>query len=215
MPVHPHRHDGAVELTDVVRRHRMVRNYSPDPVDPAVVERILSNALHAPSAGFSQGWAFLVLDTPADVARYWTVTAGDRLEEPDSWLRGMVRAPVVIVPMSSEAAYRRRYDEPDKRRGAPGSEGAEQSWPVPYWHMDTAMATMLMLLTVTDEGLGACYFGIPENRYDAFRAEFGVPEELTPIGAVAVGHRAASTGDRGSVSRGRRPVEEVVHRGHW
>ena len=213
MTVHPHRHDGAVELTDVVRRRRMVRNYSPEPVDPAVVDRILRNALHAPSAGFSQGWAFLVLDTPADVARYWTVTAGERLEEPDSWLRGMVRAPVIIVPMSSEAAYRRRYDEPDKRRGA--AEGAEQSWPVPYWHMDTAMATMLMLLTVTDEGMGACYFGIPEDRYAAFRAEFGVPEELTPIGAMTVGHRASSTGARGSASRGRRPLEEVVHRGHW
>lgn len=196
----------------------MVRNYSPDPVDPAVVERILRNALHAPSAGFSQGWAFLVLDTPADVARYWTVTAGERLEDPDSWLRGMVRAPVLIVPMSNEAAYRRRYDEPDKRRALAkaGKDGrAEQSWPVPYWHMDTAMAVMLMLLTVTDEGLGACYFGIPEERYDAFRAEFGVPEEFTPIGAVTVGHRAESTGDRGSASRGRRPVEEVVHRGHW
>lgn len=215
MPVCQHRHDGAVQLTDVVRRRRMVRNYSPDPVDPAVVERVLRNALHAPSAGFSQGWAFLVLDTAADVARYWTVTAGDRLEKPDSWLRGMVRAPVVIVPMSSEAAYRRRYDEPDKRGGASGSKGAEQSWPVPYWHMDTAMATLLMLLTVTDEGLGACYFGIPEVRYAAFRAAFGVPEEFTPIGAVTVGHRAATTGDRGSAARGRRPVEEVVHRGHW
>ena len=55
----------------MVRRRRMVRNYSPEPVDPAVLDRILENALRAPSAGFSQGWAFLVLDTPGDVARFW------------------------------------------------------------------------------------------------------------------------------------------------
>ncbi len=200
-----------MDFSDVVRRRRMVRTYSSEPVDPAVVERVLQHALHAPSAGFSQGWAFLVLDNPGDVQRYWHVTAGERLAEPDSWLRGMLTAPVIIVPMSSEAAYRRRYDEPDKRRGA----SAGQEWPVPYWHMDTAMATMLMLLTATDEGLGACYFGIPADRYDALRAEFGIPEEFTPIGAVSLGHRTDDTGVPSSARRGRKPLGEVVHRGNW
>ena len=46
----------------------MVRDYADRPVDPAVVDRALENATHAPSAGFSQGWAFLVLDQPEDVA---------------------------------------------------------------------------------------------------------------------------------------------------
>ena len=45
----------------------MVRNFDTRRVDPDVVDRVLSNALHAPSAGFSQGWAFLLLDTPAEV----------------------------------------------------------------------------------------------------------------------------------------------------
>ena len=72
----------------MVRRRRMVRNYSPEPVDDAALDRILAHALRAPSAGFSQGWAFLVLSTPADVARYWRATAGDRVDAPDRWLRG-------------------------------------------------------------------------------------------------------------------------------
>ena len=56
----------------MVRKRRMVRRYDPDqPVDPAVVDRMLANAVRAPSAGFSQGWAFLVLDRPADVDRFW------------------------------------------------------------------------------------------------------------------------------------------------
>jgi nitroreductase len=51
-----------VEFQDVVRRRRMVRNYDLDrPVPPEVVERILENALRAPSAGFSQGFGFLVV----------------------------------------------------------------------------------------------------------------------------------------------------------
>jgi nitroreductase len=200
-----------MELTDVIRRRRMVRNYSTEPVDPAALDRILANAVRAPSAGFSQGWAFLVLDTPADVARYWRSTAGDRVDQPDRWLRGMMTAPVVIVPLSHKDAYLARYAEPDKG----WTDRDEARWPVPYWHLDTAMAALLMLLTAVDEGLGACFFGIPPEALDRFRDEFGVPAAYTPIGVVTVGHRAGDPGPAGSARRGRRPVEEVVHRGGW
>ena len=195
----------------MVRRRRMVRRYSSRPVDRAVLDRILQNALHAPSAGFSQGWAFLVLEEPEDVARFWRSTAGDRLEAPDSWLRGMTTAPVVVVPLSHKDAYLDRYAEPDKG----WSDRDAARWPVPYWHLDTAMASLLMLLTVVDEGLGACFFGIPSHEIGSFRAEFGVPEAYTPIGAITVGHRAEDAGGRGSAARGRRPLDEVVHRGSW
>jgi nitroreductase len=39
------------------------------PVPAELVDRIVGNGLRGPSAGFSQGWGFLLLDTPADVAR--------------------------------------------------------------------------------------------------------------------------------------------------
>ena len=95
-----------MEFQDVVRRRKMVRSYTTDPVDPAVVERALHNATRAPSAGFSQGWAFLVLDTADDVRRWWEVTTDpEDLAAPDEWLTGMMRAPVVVVPCSSKAAY--------------------------------------------------------------------------------------------------------------
>ena len=85
-----------MEFQDVVDRRRMVRNYRDEPVDRAVVDRILQNALHAPSAGFSQGWAFLLLDERADVERFWACTTEP--DQPrDSWLSGMHRAPVVVV----------------------------------------------------------------------------------------------------------------------
>ena len=205
-----------MEFEDVVRRRRMVRNYATTPVDPALVDRMLENALHAPSAGHSQGWAFLRLDTPADVARFWQATTPEvdpdpTGREPDAWLRGMRTAPVVIVPLSCKAAYLDRYAEPDKG----WTDRDEARWPVPYWHTDTAMAALLILQTAVDAGLGACFFGIPPAHTDRFRTEFGVPEEYTPVGAITVGHRTGDLGSRGSARRGRRPVEEVVHRGSW
>ena len=67
-----------MEFQDVVRRRRMVRSYAETPVDPAVVDRALANATRAPSAGFSQGWGFLVLDQPGDVQ---ALLGGDRRPE--------------------------------------------------------------------------------------------------------------------------------------
>ncbi|WP_250444960.1 nitroreductase family protein [Actinotalea sp. C106] len=202
-----------MEFQEVVRRRRMVRSYAEDPVDPVVLDRVVANALRAPSAGFSQGWGFLVLDTPQDVARFWRATTPRPAEPiaaarpPSRWLRGMSAAPVVVVPLSDESAYRRRYAERDK----PG-----RTWPVPYWHVDTGMAAFLILQSAVDAGLGACFFGIPEEQVDTFRQEFAVPGTHVPVGAVTLGHPARDEEPGGSPTRRpRRPVAEVVHRGQW
>ena len=136
----------------------MVRDYADTPVDPAIVDRALENATRAPNAGFSQGWAFLVLDQPEDVHRFWAAQVDDPTT--DTWLTGMMGAPVVILPCSSKAAYLDRYAEPDKG----WTDRDEARWPMPFWHMDAAMASLLILQTATDDGLGACFFGVSASR---------------------------------------------------
>jgi nitroreductase len=202
-----------MEFADVVRRRRMVRRYDPDrPVDPAVVDRMLDHAVRAPNAGYTQGWAFLRLETREDVDLFWETTTPANTPVGNRWLDGMRTAPVVIVPLSNKSAYLDRYAEPDKG----WSDKDEYRWPIPYWHTDTAMAALLILQTAVDEGLGACFFGIPRERYEPFRAAFGVPATYTPIGAITVGHRLPDSGAKGSPSRRvRKPVSEVVHRGRW
>lgn len=203
----------SMEFHDVVRRRRMVRSYTEEPVDPAVVDRAIEHATRAPSAGFSQGWGFLVLDRREDVRRYWEVTTEPgALDRPDAWLAGMTKAPVVIVPCSSKAAYLGRYAEPDKG----WTDRDEARWPMPFWHLDTAMASLLILQTAVDEGLGGCFFGIPPGSDAAVRAAFGIPPDFDPIGAITLGHPAATTGATGSPARRtRKPVSEVLHRGAW
>lgn len=200
----------AMEFAEVIRRRRMVRNYDPDrPVPPDVVDRLLDHAIRAPSAGFAQGWGFLVLDTPDDRARFWaavTPAGGGR----ERWLTGMRRAPLIVLPHANRSAYLERYAEPDKG----WTDRATERWPVPYWYVDTGFAALLMLLTAVDEGLGACFFGIPPQCVDGYREAFGVPEEYQPIGAVTVGFRAPDHRSP-SLRRGRRAVTEVVRRGRW
>ncbi|GAA3862756.1 hypothetical protein GCM10022381_03600 [Leifsonia kafniensis] len=202
-----------MDFQDVVRNRRMVRRYSAQPVDAVAVDRMLRNAVRAPNAGFTQGWAFLVLDRPEDVARFWSsTTPTDSAATTSRWLDGMQTAPVVIVPLSSKAQYVRRYAQDDKG----WSENEEPRWAVPYWHVDAGMAALLVLQTAVDEGLGGCFFGLPPARVDAFRAEFGVPEEYSPVGAITIGHPETPGVTTGSPTRrARKHLDEVVHRGGW
>ena len=92
----------------------------------------------------------------------------------------------------------------------------EARWPVPYWHLDVAMASLLILQTAVDEGLGACFFGIQPAQLPAVHDAFGIPATFDPIGAITLGHRAATSGAKGSPSRRpRKGTDEVVHRGRW
>lgn len=185
----------------------MVRHYTEQPIKPEVVERILASALRAPSAGFSQGWAFLALTEPADRARFWRFSPA--VEE---MFAAMRNAPLIVVPLSNKSAYLARYAESDKG----WTDRSEARWPAPYWDIDTGMAALLMLLSAVDEGLGACFIGIEPQYIDGFKAEFGVPEEYHPIGAVTVGYRAKGIAPQGSgVTRRRRNAGDVIHRGQW
>ena len=151
-----------VELAEVRRRRRMVRRYDPSvPVAADVLERVLEAGLRVPSAGFTQGVSLLVLEG-ADVERYWTLTT-DPTAEPDRWLAGMRTAPVLVLVWTAPGAYLDRYAEPDK--GWTDRDPAR--WTAPYWHVDAGMAVLAMLYAAVDEGLGACFFGVPPDRIGA------------------------------------------------
>jgi nitroreductase len=102
-----------MELSDALRRRRMVRAFGADPVPPALVDRLIDLARRAPSAGHTQPWAFVVLEG-AQTARLWDVTLPAGRRAGFRW-QGLLDAPVVIVPLVSPAAYADRYAEPDKR----------------------------------------------------------------------------------------------------
>jgi nitroreductase len=192
----------------------MVRRYDTSrPVPPEVVDLLTANALRAPSAGFSQGFGYLVLDDPADVAAFREASTPE--EDADHWLAATFDAPLVIVPCSNKDAYLDRYAQPDKGF----SDRSDAWWPAPYWDIDTGFGALLVLLTAVDQGLGACFFGIPIDRIEAVKARFDIPDRLRPIGAITVGYPAEPADDvaarRRVVAERRLATGDVVHRGRW
>jgi len=195
-----------MEFSETVRLRRMVRNYMPEPIPEHVLERVLDHARRAPSAGFAQGVSLVVVsdeDRRAAIAKLAHeddyVSAGF-----DPWLS---RAPIHVVVCTSEAAYRARYSEPDKA----GTAGAGD-WPVPYWHIDAGAALMLLLLAAVDEGLAAGFAG--SHSLQGIQNLLGIPREVTPIGLVTLGY-AAPDRRSGSIARGWKPLDAVVHREQW
>jgi len=188
----------------------MVRRFDQRPVPSETIDRIIDVGRRAPSAGFSQGLELLVLDMPESVGIFWELTRDPEF----GWdIDDVAAGPTVIVlPIPDARRYVERYSQPDKIEF--GMDDAA-NWPVKFWEVDAAMASMLMLLAAVDEGLGGWFFGITHGERDLLD-RFGVPSDLRPIGIIGFGFRADDEEPRGSpLSRRRRSLEDQVHRNRW
>lgn len=192
-----------MEFQEALRRRRMVRSYSSQPVERAAIERIAAAGLRAPSAGFSQGFRLVVVTSPslrAEIAH---------LADESGWLAKGYRpwvgaAPVLIALGVSEPAYHARYHEQDKV----GPDG-EIEWPVPYWWVDGGAALMAVLLAAVDEGLVAGFLGI--HALDELSRLLGLEDDVSLIGLITVGHPGPEAElVVGSATRPMRGVDEQV-----
>jgi len=199
-----------MEFSDVVRNRRMVRSFAAKPVERSIIRELIDLARRSPSAGHTQGTTFVVLDG-VDVNRYWdtTLPADRRADFP--WPR-LLNAPVLVLPCGDERAYVERYAEPDK--AGTGLGESSDAWGIPYWHVDTAMATMTLLHAAGERELGALFFGLFSN--EAGVAEMvGLPAGVRPIGTVALGWPDGDDRPSKSSRRKRRSLDDVVRWGSW
>ena len=190
----------------------MTRAYLPDPIARPLLDQLLDTARRVPSAGNSQGFDFLVLDTPEAVELYWSTTFSPEGRERFRW-QGLFQAPVLVVVYAYADAYVSRYSEPDKARTGLGA-GAD-AWSTPYWLVDASMAALALQLAALDAGLGVLFFGLFDHA-TAVAEAFGVPAGRQAVGTIAIGHPAPSQDESGRSSRrAKRPLDEIVHRGRW
>lgn len=194
-------------LHEVIRKRRMTRNFTEEPLAWDVVERIVDNARRGPTAGNSQGVAFVAV-SDAETRKNIAEIAGEKQYVEMGHEPFMSRAPLHLVITTSEEIYHQRYNESDKK-----PEGQDEiNWPIPYWHTDAGAAMMLALLSAVDEGLGSAFVGVADPT--ELQRELGIPDNHMPIGIAFIGHAAPDV-PSGSLKRGRRPLETVLHREQW
>ncbi len=205
-----------MEFADVVVGRKMTRAFSPRPVEPQIVDRLVDLASRAPSAGKTQGWHLLILEG-TQIAEFWNMTFPTETRNGFRWPQ-LFEAPLIAVAFADPNAYVRRYGEADK--SATGLGAGVSAWPTPYWTVDASFAVMTMLLAAQDEGLGALFFAV-FNGADEMRRLFEVPDQMQLIGALALGWPAADDAKQGagqkgvSASRKRRSNTEIIHRQRW
>jgi nitroreductase len=201
-----------VDFEELLSRRRMVRHYLDEPVPREVVERIVATVRRAPSAGYSQGQRLLVVTEESGrskIARVLSEAGWTSLDR-EPWLES---APVLVLVCTREDDYHERYRQPDKLE-----DGREIDWPVPFWFVDAGAALMLLLLAAIDEGLAAGLSGVPRESAESLRDTFGIPEDVTIVALVTIGHGAPDPAWSAVTSRRtvrRRQPAEVVSWERW
>ena len=192
-----------MQFENVIRRRKMVRAYTSDPVLQGAVERIVAAGLAAPSAGNAQGTRLAVV-TSDSLRRRIADAAG----EPDWIAKGyrpwLGTAPVLIGLGVRIGDYGDRYDSRDKAASTP-----VRAWDVPYWWFDAGAACEAMLLATVNEGLAAGFLGSHNIPGLALLLEWS---DVDPAGVITIGHAADSPPVGSAISEPARQGRVSWHR---
>lgn len=149
-------------IIKTILERRSVRRYTGEKVVREYLQELVRAGMAAPTSKDTRHLAFLVIDDPELVVK---------LTEGLPHAKMLLSAKHAIIVCSDlSVAY----------------GGAE----VGYWIQDSAAAAENILLAAQSLGLGACWTGVhprPE-RVVFLRELLGIPENMMPLCAIAVGH---------------------------
>jgi coenzyme F420-0:L-glutamate ligase / coenzyme F420-1:gamma-L-glutamate ligase len=178
---------------DVVTARRTVREFAPQPVDPAGVRRAIDAAFTAPAPHHSVPWRFAVVEAAAArrdlldaMLSAWQADlrgdgmTGEQIARRVRRGEPLRRAPLLIIPcLVTDAAH--AY--PDQRRSAAERE---------MFLVAMGAAVENLLVSLSAQGLASCWVSSTMFCRPVARAALGLPADWEPMGAIGVGHPAAS-----------------------
>lgn len=175
----------ANSFASVVKRRRMIRKYEDRPVPEEEIRALLRYAVRAPSAGNLQPWEFILVRDPEVRAQLAKAAMNQN---------SVATAPIIIATCADIQRMGEKY----------GTRGAF------YSLVDTAFASLLILLGATERGLGACFVGA-YNPEEVARI-FGLPPHIRPVGLITLGYPAEKP--RKPTNK-KIPLESLIHENTW
>ncbi len=200
---------------DVVRARRDVRaEFTGEPVDPDVLERVLAAAHTAPSVGMTQPWDFILVRAPETLRCFASHVAEKRVEFGASLpaARAATFAPIKVEGIVESGLG--VVVTHDQSRG--GEHVLGRATVADTGVFSTVLAVQNLWLAATAEGLGLGWVSFYDE--PVLSELVGLPEHVRPIAWLCLGH----VGSRQEVPdlerlgwRARRPLADAVHGERW
>ncbi|RFU49606.1 5,6-dimethylbenzimidazole synthase [Paraburkholderia sp. DHOC27] len=165
-----------------IHERRDMRHFVPDPVDPAVLQRLLDAAHHAPSVGYMQPWRIARITDPALREALHQTVESERLatadalgERRDAFMKlkveGMLECGELLVMALMDGREKHIFG----RRTLPEMDLAS-----------VACAIQNMWLAARVEGLGMGWVSLFD--VDAVRTLLHMPAGARPVAILCLGH---------------------------
>ena len=176
-----------MELDEVIRKRKMIRKYDERrDVPDRLISKLIENASKAPSAGHTQVQEFIIIKDPDTKRKLKLASVNqEQVEE----------APVLVVVCSNTSRSIGRY----------GQRGREF-----YSIIDGAFASMLVLLTAPNEGLGAGFVGAFDDGKVSDILGLPMDGSVRPVGIIAIGYPDEKPPRLDRIAR-----DSIVHHERW
>jgi nitroreductase len=170
-----------MELGNVIRDRRSIREYTDSRVERPLIERLINSAILAPSAMNLQPWTFAVLLDRAHIEDYahraknWLLTKLAESTYPPS-IRRMIEDPNFVLFYHAPALV---------LVIAKSSQDQAKE--------DCCLAAQTLMLAARDEGLGSCWIGLsrPWFNLSSSKLELGLPEHYHIVAPIVLGYAKA------------------------
>src|SRR5262249_8489506 len=183
------------DIHELFRRQRAIRNFTAEDVPDALVNQVLTAAIHGPSGSNTQPWHFIVIRDPrvkhAISEVYEEARADAAATRPSA---GGVRQPPAAAPLLVGACV---------NTPTPGQAGSQPGASI-YPSVQTLMLAARAL------GLGTVLTPLPRRRKAQIHAILGIPEHIESAAIIPLGWP-----DREYGPNRRPPLERFVMRDRW
>jgi nitroreductase len=198
-----------LNLSKLLRNRRNVYGFQSRAIPDKSLLRILEDARHVPSAGFTQDFEFIVVKDPT--IKKELATAG---HQPDYVSEGLAksdfisRAPVIVVPCGNKKRFEAKYGR------------AEENARLPWWLIDAGFASFALILSAFEHGLAASFLGVLDNEKVQQILSLPMDGSIIPLALVPIGYKDPReevlwTQRSRKTVRSRRGFDDLVHWNAW